>query len=704
MTEILPTIARYILLSAGILLILTGLYLKGFFRKKQYRKILVQSIIFILTALIILVLMGSITGLINFPARRVEGSVIIPALSLGRFLSEWFPLHSRTITIILLSLILIAALLTTLFKKKQSFPLILLLFSLGCAWIGGLYLSRGIIGQAYFFLGLSFLYGWSSGMIYRKTKYVRPNWITPAFILALIILLGFILRSYALGEISYRFDHYESDYGQEALTVLNGHHNVNLWTSTIWRGLGHLNYSPVYVYYAALFFQLFGATLLTLKMVAVTWGIFALLLTYGIVSTLFSRRLALITVFLLAISPLHINYSRTGLLLISTQAVSLLVVYLLLRAIIRKKLLSYILLGIAISFAGYFYSPAKYPVLLAGFLIVCYGIFKRRWFLRNLAGIIILVLTVIILMTTLNIPAWDVMAPRFAGYESVWHRTRDHRHTNQADYIRGIPLVRENLEKLIHSFFIDRNFNYDPWPRGNLYFNPIIPPLFLLGIAFSISRIRRANYRLLLFFTAAFLIPNLLSRPPVMVRRMMVAWPFIYCLAAVPLSQLLKQAGELGGRIGTGMAAVPIVVILLSVGASNSRVYFDSNEPAGRWEEERFYDEYAKELIKDYYLLLVPINDLSRKTISFILYETKGAGSRGFKYVNPEQIRNLRWKNISSRLPVALVCAAGKVPRSDLEQLRQKFGRGRIEEFKDKFNRRRAVTLFLESEPEFLPN
>ena len=704
MTGILPTIVRYILCAAGVIFIFLGLHLKGFFRENWHRRKAIQSIIFILTGLIILVLMGSGTGVFTFPAGKVMGAIVVPSIAMGRFISGWFPLHSRAITIIFLSLILVTTLLTTIFKKNESYPLILLLFSLGTALLGGLSLSRGVMGQAYFFLGISFLYGWSSGLIDREKKFVQINWITAAIILALIILLGFFLRSYALEDIPYRFDHYESDYGREALTVLSGHHNVNFWTSTIWRGLGHLNYSPVYVYYVALFFQLFGATLLTLKMVAVTWGIFALLLTYGIVSTLFSRRLALITVFLLAISPLHINYSRTGLLLISTQAVSLLVVYLLLRAIIRKKLLSYILLGIAISFAGYFYSPAKYPVLLAGFLIVCYGIFKRRWFLRNLAGIIILVLTVIILMTTLNIPAWDVMAPRFAGYESVWHRTRDHRHTNQADYIRGIPLVRENLEKLIHSFFIDRNFNYDPWPRGNLYFNPIIPPLFLLGIAFSISRIRRANYRLLLFFTAAFLIPNLLSRPPVMVRRMMVAWPFIYCLAAVPLSQLLKQAGELGGRIGTGMAAVPIVVILLSVGASNSRVYFDSNEPAGRWEEERFYDEYAKELIKDYYLLLVPINDLSRKTISFILYETKGAGSRGFKYVNPEQIRNLRWKNISSRLPVALVCAAGKVPRSDLEQLRQKFGRGRIEEFKDKFNRRRAVTLFLESEPEFLPN
>jgi len=696
MTGILPAIARYILLIAGFFLVLIGLYLKDFFRKKQYRKNLVQSIIFILTGLIILVLMGAITGLIDFPAKRVEGSVIIPALALGGFISEWFPLHSRSITIIFLSLILIAALLIAFFKRKQSFPLILLLFSLGGAWIGGLYLSRGIIGQAYFFLGLSFLYGWSSGLIDRKTKNGRLNWLAPAFILALIILLGFFLRSYALGEISYRFDHYESDYAREALSVLSGHHNVNLWRSTIWRGLGHLNYSPVYVYYVALFFQIFGSTLVTLKMVAVTWGIFALLLTYGIVSTLFSRRLALITVFLLAISPLHINYSRTGLLLISTQAVSLLVVYLLLRAIIRRKLLSYILLGIAISFAGYFYSPAKYPILLAAFLIVCYSIFKRRWFLRNLAGIVLLVLTVILLMTMLNIPAWDVMAPKFAGYESVWHRTQGHRYTPEADYLRGIPLVQENLEKLIHSFFISRNFNYDPWPRGNLYFNPLIPPLFLLGIAFSLSQIKKANYRLLLFFAAAFLIPNLLSRPPVMVRRLMVAWPFIYCLAAIPLSQLLRQSGKLGGRIGTGLAAVPIVTILLAVGSYNSRVYFNSNEPAGRWEEERYYDEYAKELIKDYYLLLVPINDLSRKTISFILYETRGAGSRGFKYVTPEQIKNLRWEDISSRLPAALVCASGKVSRSDLEELRRRLGRGRIEEFKDKFNRRRAITLFLE--------
>ena len=286
--------------------------------------------------------------------------------------------------------------------------------------------------------------------------------------------------------------------------------------------------------------------------------------------------------------------------------------------------------------------------------------------------------------------------PKFAGYESVWHRTRGHQYTPQADYLRGIPLIRENIEKLIHSFFIDRNFNYDPWPRSNLYFNPIIPIMLLLGLGLSLAHIRRANYRLLLFFTAAFLIPNLLSRPPVMVRRMMVSWPFIFCLAALPVSQLLIQARRLGGRIGAGLTAVPIGAGLLLLGAYNCHIFFDNEQPAGRWEEERFFDEYAKVLMDDYYLYLVPINDLSRKTINFILQEKSQTEGRGFRYLSPRQVRDLKWEEISSRLPIALICAPGRISRSDMELLRDRFGNGTIEEFRDKFNRLRAITLFIE--------
>lgn len=696
MTTILLNPTRLILCFTGTIIIIFGLYLKGVFHKRRYRKTLFQCCISIVAGAIILLLMGATTGTINFPAEKVEGFLITPAINTGQLLALWFPAHSHPVGIFFIALILVTSLSTFLLKRNQAYSFILLIFALGAGWVGGWYLGQRELQPAYFFLGFSFLYGVISCLWDKTSNRDRTNWLAATVILILIILLGFFLRSYELGTISYRFDHYESDYGRETLAVLSGYHNIELWNSTIWRGLGHLNYSPVYIYYTALFFILFGSSLVTLKIVAVSWGILAILLTYGIISNLFSRRLALITAFLLAVSPLHINYSRIGLLLISTQTVSLLVIYFLLRAIIRGKLISYILLGITLSFAGYFYSPAKYPILITAILIVSYSIFKRKWFRRNLLGIILLFFTVIVLMTALNIPALDIMAPRFAGYESVWHRTRDHQYMPQADYLRGIPLVWENLKALIDSFFINRNFNYDPWPRGNLYFNPIIPPLFLLGVAISLFKIRQTNYRLLLFFTAAFLLPNLLSRPPVMVRRMMVSWPFIFCLAAIPLSQLLIKAKELGGKVGSGLSVIPVLAVLLLAGSYNCNIFFNSQTPAGRWEEERYYDEYAKNLINEYHLLLVPINNLSRKTINFILNETKGSVGRGFEYLTPERAKNLSWESISARMPVAIICAAGQLSRSDLEKLRRRFGRGRIEEFRDKFGRLRAITLFID--------
>ncbi len=700
MNSILGPLLRLIFYAAAFLFILLGLYLKGFFTDARFRKQRIRTGIGLLTGALIIFLMGAATGAMIFPFNGPVGILLQGVLHGGRFLAAWIPDHRAPGSAIVLGLIILSSLLLALSRKKTNLSLVLLLFSFGAALVGGISLGERAFPEIYFFLGLGCLYAWFSGLVDNRLHPPPGGGIgktTGALLLAAIILLGFILRSYALGEVSYRFDHYESDYGREALAVLSGRHNVGLWTSTIWRGLGHLNYSPIYVYCTAFFFQVFGATILSLKMVSVTWGIIALLLTYGIVSTLFGRRLALLTVFLLALSPLHNNYSRIGLLLSSTLTVSLLVVFLLIRAVTRQRILYYVLLGPAITFAGYFYSPGKYPILLTAALIATYSLCKRGWFIRNLGGIILMILSVILLMAALDIPAWDVMAPRFAGYESVWHRTRDHTFTPQPDYRRAVPLIQENLEKLIQSFFLDRNFNYDPWPRGNLYFNPAIPPLFLLGVAFSLSRIRRPNYRLLLFFAAAFIIPNLLSRPPVMVRRMMVSWPFIFCLAAIPLSQLLKQTGARCPKGVTGAVGGLVIALLLVMGAYNCLIFFENRQPAGRWEEERFFDEYAKSKMDNYFLFIVPANDLSKKTISFLLHEKNKTGAPGYQFLNPVQVRKLKREDIARRLPVAVICAAGTVSPDELARLRDQFGEGRVEEFRDTFNRPRAWTLFIDS-------
>lgn len=692
-----PTLRLILLVAAG-LFILIGIVFKGGVTDPRFRRRRLGALIWLLTGGVLFLLAAGITGTAGFPARRMMAGLVEPAISLGRWLASRIPSHAGEITVAGLAVVLLGAGAIGWRRSREARPLIHLLLAFGAALAGGFFLSRRLLPPAYFLLGLAVAYAWLTGLSRFPVDGTRPSaaWLIAP---AAVVVGGFILRTYGLGEVSYRFDHWEADYGREAISVLAGRHQVNLWTSTIWRGLGHSNFSPIYIYCTALFFQLFGPTIISLKLVAVAWGTAALLLSYGIFSTLFDRKTALIATFLLAVSPLHVNFSRIGLLLSSALTMSLLIVFLALRALIKEKVIYYLLLGVAGSFAGYLYSPAKYPVLLAAVLIAGYAVFKRRWILRNWPGLAVCVLTVIALMTALNIPAWDLMAPSFAGYESVWHRTRDHVHTPRADYRRGIPLIQENWDLLVRSFFLDRNFNYDPYPRGNLFFNPVIPPLVLLGLGFSLARIRRAEYRLLLFFTAAFLLPNLLSRPPVMVRRMMVSWAFLYCLATIPLTELIRRvraaAGKTAGRAAGGIVAGG----LLLLGAYNTNVFFRSDQPAGRWEQERFFDEYAKGLIDDYYLFIVPIQPhLSDQTIRFLLHEKIAAGARGYRLLRPGEVERLSREEIRQYLPAAVVAAVEAVPRTKLQKIGEELKVDRFEEFRDKFNQPRAHTLFFDPE------
>ena len=338
-----------------------------------------------------------------------------------------------------------------------------------------------------------------------------------------------------------------------------------------------------------------------------------------------------------------------------------------------------------ISSAAYFYSPAKYPILISAVLMVAYILFKHRFLRRNFTKILLLILTIIAITIALNIPTWGLIAPNFAGYESVWHRTRSHLFTRQPDYIRALPLIWQNFTELVRSFFITRNFNYNPWPCGNLYFNPFISIMTLTGIAYSLANIKKANYRLLLFFTAAFLIPNLLSRPPVVVRRMMVSWPFIYCLAAIPISQLFIKSRQLfPGKISAIIIGLTISA-LIGLGAYNCHVFFDSNQSAGLWEKERYFDEYAKNLLDDYQLYILPHSSLSRKTIDFILAADAGTEVNRYEYISPEQLRQFARENRPPGQSIAFVCATSQVQIHELNTLRERLGNGKIEEIITRF-------------------
>ncbi len=699
MNPLLSPITRLPLFALALVCLGAGLGLKGFFTDRRYRRQRRSTLLVVLTA--------GLIGLWTAGAYRQDGlflavdlGLIDGVLLLGRMTDSWIASYQEWIILVSVGMVLILSGWLALKNRGRSVPLLLLLFSAGASLLGGVALGRGETTLGTYFLAGAVIYAWVGGLTSRRlAKDSAPDTRREGsgyYLLAAIVILGFFFRIHNLGEVSFRFDHYETDYARQAFRILDGWHNTGLWRSTGWRGLGHLNLSPIYSYCVALSFSLFDASVFSLKLVPVFYGTAALLFAYGICKILFDRRLALMATFLLAVSPMHINYSRVGLLLVSTQTVSLVIVYLLLRCLRGGRPYVWVLLGIVLSFAGYFYSPAKYPFLLSAVLLAAYIIFRPRFLKRNFFKILLLALTILAITVALNIPTWGLLYPRFEPYESVWHRTREHVHTPEADYIRGIPLVAENADRLVQSFFIGRNFNYNPWPCGNLYFNPFVSVMALSGIALCLANFKKGGARLLLFFTAAFLIPNLLSRPPVVVRRMMVSWPFIYCLAVLPVAELLTQSRRVFPRPANQLVTGAVVLALVGLGAYNAHVFFDSNQPAGRWDEERYFDEYAKNLLDDYLVYIVPTNQLARKTIDFILGQKTRKGEGEYRYISPGGINTISREALPEGRNVAFVCGYPHVSRKDLENLKTRLGGGKIEEVKTRFGRTVGYALLFE--------
>lgn len=121
----------------------------------------------------------------------------------------------------------------------------------------------------------------------------------------LILMLAAMLRLVALTEIPPGLTHDEANHGREAIEVLAGD----------LRFFFPYNYGsePLYSYTVAGAMALLGKNLLALRLVNVFFGVAAIAITYLWAAQAFNRRVALVTIALLAISFWPLATSREGL-------------------------------------------------------------------------------------------------------------------------------------------------------------------------------------------------------------------------------------------------------------------------------------------------------------------------------------------------------------------------------------------------------
>lgn len=131
-------------------------------------------------------------------------------------------------------------------------------------------------------------------------------------LLALIILLAAALRFYKLDSNPPSLYWDEISNGYDAYSILKtGRDQYGQLLPLVFRGLD--DYRPgVYIYTTIPAILIFGLNEFSVRLPSALFGTLSVLVTFLIVKKLFSKKLALISALLLAISPWQIQFSRAG--------------------------------------------------------------------------------------------------------------------------------------------------------------------------------------------------------------------------------------------------------------------------------------------------------------------------------------------------------------------------------------------------------
>ena len=224
-------------------------------------------------------------------------------------------------------------------------------------------------------------------------------------ILGFILLIAALLRFWQLGHIPISPDWDEAALGYNAYSVmLTGKDEYGKFLPIVLQSFN--DYKPaLYMYLVIPSIKLLGLTVFAVRLPSAIMGLIAVFTTYFLVKELFDRKnLALLTAFLMAISPWHIQFSRVAFEANTGLTFNLLLILFFLKGL--KK--SYFLLPAAL-FAGlniYVYQADKvFTPLLVLILTLIYrkelfSISKKYLFSAVFIGIIIVLPMVLYTFTT----------------------------------------------------------------------------------------------------------------------------------------------------------------------------------------------------------------------------------------------------------------------------------------------------------------
>jgi sugar lactone lactonase YvrE/4-amino-4-deoxy-L-arabinose transferase-like glycosyltransferase len=387
-------------------------------------------------------------------------------------------------------------------------------------------------------------------------------------VLGLILLLAAVLRLAWLDVLPFGVWYDEAEYGLQALRILNEPQFRPVFEGAI-NGPAH------YLYLVAGSFDWFGTSATSIRLVNVAFGVLTVLAGYVVGSELFGRRVGLVLAFLLAVSSWLITLSRLGMHSTSTTPFfTLVTLAFVLRALRTGRVIEFALAGLWLGLGLCFYTSFRLFVPVIGLFLLYSALYQWRrthaWpAARFWVGVAALGVTSALAVMPL---VW------FAGAQPdiFWSRVQDTFLFTGKSEAERLPALLANIQKHLLMF----NWHGDPNGRHNLPGAPMLDAvtamLMVLGLAYSLRRVRDPRYALLPVWLAATLLGGILSldfEAPQSLRAN-GALGAAYILAVVPVA-VLARAWEVGdGRYYPNWVWWPVAAVLAVAGFANVNVYF----------------------------------------------------------------------------------------------------------------------------------